>query len=115
MIYFLETDIPNNKKLKKSLENVFGLGKNKSILFVKIRDFKKFKTSDLTGDKSTQIIQNILNSNILITNNLKKENSLSNQNLVNIKSIRGLRKKKVYLLEDKELIPMLEILENFVI
>ena len=44
MIYLLETDIPNNKKLKKSLENVYGLGK-KQIDFIckKSGFFKKFK------------------------------------------------------------------------
>ena len=52
MIYFLETDIPNNKKLKKSLENVFGLGK-KQIDFIckKSGISRNLKTSDLPSDK----------------------------------------------------------------
>jgi small subunit ribosomal protein S13 len=95
MIYFLDTEIPNNKKLRKSLKNVFGLGNKKTDLICKKFGIaKNSKPSDLSNKQLTHLSQNVLNLDLLITNNLKKKKTLDTQNLVNIKSIRGLRKIK---------------------
>ena len=95
MVYFLDTEIPNTKKLKKSLKKVFGLGKKKTELICKKFGIaKNLKTSDLSNRQILHLSQNIVDSGVVITNNLKKKRILEIQNLVNIKSIRGLRKIK---------------------
>ena len=95
MVYFLDTEISNAKKLNKSLQNIFGFGKKKTNLICKKFGIaKNLKTSDLSNRQLLHLSQNILDLNLVITNNLKKKTALDIQNLVNIKSIRGLRKIK---------------------
>lgn len=95
MIYFLETEIPNNKKINKSLKSVYGLGKKQSnIICKKLGIIKTTKTSNLSNKHINKMSQYVVDSNLLITNNLKKEKSLIFQQLINIKSVRGLRKLK---------------------
>ena len=95
MIYFLETEIPNNKKINKSLKSVYGLGKKQSnIICKKLGIIKTTKTLNLSNKHINKMSQYVLDSNLLITNNLKKEKALIFQQLINIKSVRGLRKLK---------------------
>ena len=95
MVYFLDTEIPNTKNLKKSLKSVFGLGKKKIDLICKqLGIAKNLKTSDLSTRQLMNLSKNVIESNIPITNNLKKKTTLDIQNLINIKSSRGLRKIK---------------------
>ena len=95
MIYFLETEIPNSKKVNKSLKNVYGIGKKKTNLICKkLGISKNLKTDDLLNKHLTIMSQHVLDSNFLITNNLKKENLSLFQKLINIKCLRGLRKIK---------------------
>ena len=95
MVYFLETEIPNNKKVQKSLESVFGIGKNKTKLICKKSGISKnYKASDLFSNQLIIMSQNVIDSNISITNNLKKNQSLILKKLVDIKSIKGLRRIK---------------------
>ena len=73
MVYFLDTEISNTKKLRKSLENVFGLGKKKTDLICKKFGISKnLKTSDLSNRKLIHLSQNVLNLDILITNTTHK-------------------------------------------
>ena len=93
MVYFLDTEISNTKKLRKALENVFGLGKKKNDLICKKYGIaKNLKTSDLSNKQLSNLSQNVSNLDILITNNLRNKLILDKQNLVTIKSNRGLRK-----------------------
>ena len=95
MVYFLETEIPNNKKTQKSLESVFGIGKKQTELICKKSGIaKNYKASDLSSNQLITMSQNVVNSDILITNNLKKNQSLIFKKLVDIKSIKGLRRIK---------------------
>jgi len=95
MIYFLETEISNTKKVNKSLENVYGIGKKKiNLICKKLGIAKNLQTSDLLNKQVTNMSQHVSDSKTLIGNSLKKENLLFSQKLVNIKSFRGLRKIK---------------------
>lgn len=95
MIYFLETEISNTKKVQQSLKNVFGIGKKKTKLICKKSGISKnYIASDLLANQLILMSQNVTDSKILITNNLKKEKFLALQKLIEIKSIKGLRKIK---------------------
>lgn len=93
MIYIFETEILNNKPIQFSLQKIYGIGKQHSSLFCKQLGFSKnLKTSELSKDQITKLIKKIVNSDLIITNELKKLQVFLLQNLINIKSYRGLRR-----------------------
>lgn len=93
MIYIFETEIPNTKSIQFSLQKIYGIGKQHSFLFCKQLGFSKnLKTSELSKDQIIKLIKKIANSDIIVTNELKKLQIFLLQNLINIKSYRGLRR-----------------------
>lgn len=95
MLYIFETDIVNNKNLLISLQKIYGINKKTSLKLINSLGItKNFRTSDLSNEQISQLIKLIENSNFLITNELKKFQSVSLRNLIEIKSIRGLRRLK---------------------
>jgi len=64
MIYFLETEISNTKKVNKSLENVYGIGKKKiNLICKKLGIAKNLQTSDLLNKQVTNMSQHVPDSN----------------------------------------------------
>ena len=95
MIYIFETEILNNKPLIFSLRKVYGLGKYQTIWLCKKLGFSQnLKTSELTTEQVVRLIKLIENSNLKITNELKKLQIFALKNLVDIKSYKGLRRLK---------------------
>ena len=95
MIYIFETEISNKKSLLISLQKIYGINLKTSLKVLKSLGLSKnFKTSDLSKDQILQLIKLIENSNFLITNELKKRQSVLLKNLIEIKSIKGLRRLK---------------------
>ena len=71
MIYFLETEIPNTKKVNKSLKNVYGIGKKKTNLIC-----KKLGIGNSTGLGMAPFIVNhptLLNNWVLARETVLKE------------------------------------------
>ena len=95
MLYIFETEIANNKILSVSLTKIYGINIKTSLKILKVLGIaKNLKTSELLNDQIFQLIKLIENSNFLINNDLKKVQSVLLRNLVEIKSIRGLRRVK---------------------
>jgi small subunit ribosomal protein S13 len=95
MIYLFETELLNNKSILYSLQKVYGIGKKNSILICKKVGFSEnLKTSKLTSEQIIKLIKFIENSNLILTSELKKLQSLCLKNLISIKSYRGLRRLK---------------------
>jgi small subunit ribosomal protein S13 len=95
MIYIFETEILNLKLIKISLQKIYGIGNFQAILVCKQLGFaSNLKTFSLTNDQILKLIKLIENSNLIITNNLKKLQLLNLKNLIDIKCYRGLRKLK---------------------
>lgn len=93
MLYIFETEILNNKNLATSLQKIYGINKKTSLKLLKTLGLSKnLKTIDLSNDQVSQLIKLIEKSNLLITNELKKFQSVLLRNLVEIKSIKGLRR-----------------------
>ena len=93
MLYIFETEISNNKFLLISLQKIYGIsGKTSLKLLKSLGIAKNFKTSNLSREQTSQLIKIIENSNLLITNELKKFQSVLLRNLIEIKSIKGLRR-----------------------
>lgn len=93
MIYIFETEILNNKPLTISLQKIYGLGKKNSTLVCKLLGLSQNITpSHLSNEQITKLIKFIEKSNIVITNDLRKLQTISLRNLVEIKSYKGLRR-----------------------
>lgn len=95
MIYIFETEILNFKTIVFSLQKIYGLGRYQSTLICKKLGFNKnLKTNKLTNEQIFKLIKTVEETNLKITNELKKSQIFALKNLVNIKSYRGLRRIK---------------------
>lgn len=93
MIYIFETEIENNKPLKVSLRKIYGLGKKNSASLCRQLGFSdNSKISKLSPSQISKLVKAIEKSKFTITNDLRKVQSFSLRNLVNIKTYRGLRR-----------------------
>jgi small subunit ribosomal protein S13 len=95
MIFLLETKLSEKKPLFFELQNIYGIGTSKSLLLSKQLGFSKnFKSKDLSTEQISQLLKLIENSDLIITNDLKKLKNAIVIKLVSMKSYRGLRKIK---------------------
>lgn len=95
MIYFLDTQLPENKSIQVALTHIYGINKKTStIICQKLGFCMNLKVKNLTSNQISEIL-NVMNSlNLIINNELKKLRGSEFQKLVEIKSYRGLRKLK---------------------
>ena len=95
MIYLFEAKIPENKSIYFGLNHIFGISKNKSFLICKKLGFaSNLKVKNLSANQVSKIVKIIEMMSFLIANDLKRVILLNKQKLLDIKSYRGLRKKK---------------------
>lgn len=93
MVYLLETEISNTKKIRKSLRSIYGLGKTQTTSICnKLGLAKNVNVSDLSRFQINKLIHYVENCKTPVTSNLKKTKSLAKKHLINIKSLRGLRR-----------------------
>ncbi len=93
MLYFLETKLPEHKSVCFALTNIYGIGKNTSLIICKKLGFSiNLKIKDLTQEQTVEMLQLIDSLNLNLNNELKKLKSLTLKNLVSIKSYKGLRR-----------------------
>ena len=93
MVYLLETEISNTKQIRKSLRGIYGLGKkNTKLICNKLGLAKNVNISELSRFQVNKITEHIETFKIPVTSNLKKTQSLATKNLINIKTVRGLRR-----------------------
>ena len=93
MVYILEAEILENKSIYFSLTKIFGIGQFQSFLICKKLDLAyNCKLINLTADQIENLIKFIENSNLLITNNLKKSKIKITKKLIQIKAYRGIRR-----------------------
>ena len=95
MVYILESKLPENKSISFGLRYVYGIGKKKSLLICKKLGFSSnLKVKNLSSHKITRILKLIESLNFILANDLKKIQLLKKQQLISIKSYRGLRRKQ---------------------
>ena len=95
MVYFLETDISNTKKIRYSLKKIYGLGHSSldSICY-KLGITKNTRICDLSEFKVKQLNNFINSAQFLITADLKKKEIKYAKHLVSLKCQKGLRRLK---------------------
>lgn len=92
MIYLFESNLPDNMSIFFALKRIYGIGKKSSYLICKKLGFSiNFKVKNLSKDQITNILNLIESLNLVITSDLKKFKRLLINNLISIKSYRGLR------------------------
>lgn len=95
MIYIFETEINNSKSVLHSLKNIYGLGNYQIKYVCKNLGFSSnLKTSNLSNDQIIKLIKFIENSNLKISNELKKAQIFNLRRLVEIKCYSALRRIK---------------------
>ena len=95
MVYLLESKLPETKQIYLALTHVYGIGKVRSFLICKKLGFiMNLKVRDLSNNQINKISKLIESLEFVISNELRRSNLLTKQNLLNIKSYRGLRRKK---------------------
>ena len=95
MVYILESKLSENKSIYFALRSVYGIGKNKAFLICKKLGFSyNLKVKNVSPNKINQILKLVESLNFVFANDLKKIKLLRKQHLINIKSYRGLRRKK---------------------
>ena len=95
MIYILENKLNINKSIFYGLKEVYGLGKKTSFKICKILGFaQNLKIKQLSKNQVKNLLIYVNSLSIKINDDLKQLKILSMQNLVTIKTYRGLRKIK---------------------
>lgn len=95
MIYFLDTQLPDNKPILMALTNIYGINKKTALKICQKLGFcNNFKVKDLTQTQLNDILTVMQSLNLIINNELKKIRAAKFKNLIEIKSVRGLRRLK---------------------
>ncbi len=87
-------DLPKNKRMDIALTYIYGIGKTKAkeILTIAGVDLAK-KTDDLADDELTQI-RNVIDRDLKVEGDLRREVAMSIKRLMDLGSYRGLRHRK---------------------
>lgn len=93
MLYFLETQLPENKPVYFALTRVYGINKHTAFTICKKLGFStNLKIKNLTQEQIVEMLQVIESLQLNLNNELKKLKSLTLKNLVSIKAYKGLRR-----------------------
>ena len=93
MVYFLESNIPDNKSVEFALTYVYGLGPHQSFLITKRLGFaKNLKVKNLTKEQFNRLLKVSQTLDIELASDLKKKYVINSKKLTFIKSYRNLRK-----------------------
>jgi len=95
MIYLFESKLPESKSIYFGLTQIYGISEKSSLLICKKLGFLlNLKVKNLSKNQVSKITKTIKSMQFLIANDLKRYNLLNKQRLLNIKSYKGLRRKK---------------------
>jgi len=73
MIYLLETELPKNKSILFALTKVYGIGRMQAaIICKKLGLSANCKVIELSHDQTNELVKLIENSNLVLSNDLKK-------------------------------------------
>ena len=91
MVYILNTNLKNNKKVTSALCEIYGIGKSLSLQICDSLGFsEEYKIKSLTNFQIQQLSQTIT-QNFLISGDLRRDTRNNKQRLVSIGCYRGFR------------------------
>lgn len=91
MVYFLNTEIPDNKTLKIGLKKIFGINSQRASEIANYFGIsKRAKVGSLTAEIKSRIITYVEN-NIIMGDDLKQTLLQVKENQIRIKNYKGMR------------------------
>ena len=101
-------NIPTNKRVEIALTYIHGIGLSSSKKICELANIKnQTRVNNLTESELSQI-RDIIDKDYLVEGDLRRKKSLDIKRYLDLGCLRGLRHRKIYLLEVKELIQMQE-------
>lgn len=87
-------DLPKNKRMEVALTYIYGIGNTKARQILKDANVSPDTKTDELADSEISAIRNIIDKDIKVEGDLRRELSMSIKRLMDIGAYRGLRHRK---------------------
>jgi len=87
-------DLPKNKRMEIALTYIYGIGRTKSIEILRDAGVSPDTKTDQLADSEITAIRNIIDRELKVEGDLRRETSMSIKRLMDVGSYRGLRHRK---------------------
>ena len=87
-------DLPKNKRMEIALTYIYGIGRTKSIEILRDAGVSPDTKTDQLADSEITSIRNIIDKELKVEGDLRREISMSIKRLMDVGSYRGLRHRK---------------------
>ena len=87
-------DLPKNKRMEIALTYIYGIGRTKSIEILRDAGVSPDTKTDQLADSEITAIRNIIDRDLKVEGDLRRETSMSIKRLMDVGSYRGLRHRK---------------------
>jgi small subunit ribosomal protein S13 len=87
-------DLPKNKRMEIALTYIYGIGRTKSIEILRDAGVSPDTKTDHLADSEITSIRNIIDKELKVEGDLRREISMSIKRLMDVGSYRGLRHRK---------------------
>jgi 30S ribosomal protein S13 len=87
-------DLPKNKRMEIALTYIYGIGRSKSVYILDKAGVSNDTKTDNLADSEITAIRNIIDKELKVEGDLRREISMSIKRLMDIGAYRGLRHRK---------------------
>ncbi|MFZ3115185.1 MAG: 30S ribosomal protein S13 [Syntrophales bacterium] len=87
-------DLPKNKRIEIALTYIYGIGRSKSLVILDKAGVSSDTKTDSLADSEVAAIRSIIDRDIKVEGDLRREVSMSIKRLMDIGAYRGLRHRK---------------------
>lgn len=87
-------DLPKNKRMEIALTYIYGIGRSKSIYILDKAGVSNDTKTDNLADSEITAIRNVIDKELKVEGDLRREISMSIKRLMDIGAYRGLRHRK---------------------
>jgi small subunit ribosomal protein S13 len=87
-------DLPKNKRMEIALTYIYGIGRTKSREILRDAGVSPDTKTDQLADSEVTSIRNIIDKELKVEGDLRRETSMSIKRLMDVGSYRGLRHRK---------------------
>jgi small subunit ribosomal protein S13 len=87
-------DLPKNKRMEIALTYIYGIGRTKSREILRDAGVSLDTKTDQLADSEVSSIRNIIDKELKVEGDLRRETSMSIKRLMDVGSYRGLRHRK---------------------
>ncbi len=99
-------DLPKNKRMEIALTYIYGIGRTKSLEILREAGIDPNTKTDQLADAEITSIRNVIDKELKVEGDLRREVSMSIKRLMDVGTYRGLRHRKGLPVRDREPVPM---------